>query len=149
MKKLVISFFLIFCATISFAQTKANSGKNFVTYSYDNWESAASDYLKLCKDYGLEYLYLFDDTDFSSQEFFTLKSDVWNFFIVRKVDDNGIRGSLCICSPEGRQTELQGTADGYLKSISGKTANIYSTNDPEKYVNNLKLRYSFLGENIQ
>ena len=112
MKKLVISFFLIFCATISFAQTKANSGKNFVTYSYDNWESAASDYLKLCKDYGLEYLYLFDDTDFSSQEFFTLKSDVWNFFIVRKVDDNGIRGSLCICSPEGRERQPQHTRRG-------------------------------------
>ncbi len=42
MKRFAIFLLLIlsFSAT-TFAQTKVNSGKNFVTYSYANWDKAA------------------------------------------------------------------------------------------------------------
>lgn len=150
MKKIFMPIFLMILTTVAFAQTKTNSGKNFITYSYDNWETAAADYIKLCEDYDLKVLYLFDDTDFNHQNFFTVKPGAWNFFIVRRVDKDGIKGSFCICSPEGRQTELQGSTEGGLCSIAGEKVSVLSwgTCNPQKYLNDLKLRYSFLGEEI-
>ncbi|MBR6297567.1 MAG: hypothetical protein IKR40_13965 [Treponema sp.] len=72
---------------------------------------------------------------------FSIKSDSWNIYIVRWVTGSGIRGSLCIFSPEGRQTELLGLSDSY-EQASEKIDYI------KENLNTLKLRYSFLGEPI-
>lgn len=72
---------------------------------------------------------------------FSIKSNPWNIYIVRWVTGSGIRGSLCISSTEGRQTELQGRSDSY-----------YQASERMDYIKEnlktLKLRYSFLGEPI-
>lgn len=73
--------------------------------------------------------------------FFSIKSNPWNIYIVRWVTGSGIRGSLCISSPEGRQTELRGYSDSY-KEASERMDYIKGN------LNTLKLRYSFLGEPI-
>ncbi|MBQ5399928.1 MAG: hypothetical protein IIU15_01675 [Treponema sp.] len=151
MKRFAI--FLLLMLSISattFAQTKVNSGKNFVTYSYDSWDKAAEDYIALCEEYGLKYLYLLDNSDFSRQEYFTVNSGEWNFYIVRRADKEGIKGSLIISSPEGRQTELAGCSEYRFYSITNiwVDVNYYNTYNPKEYTDNLKLRYSFLGEPI-
>ena len=142
MKRFAIFLLLtLSVSTATFAQTKVNSGKNFVTYSYDSWDKAAEDFLDLCVEYDLDTLFFYDNTNFDGTNFFALKSDSWNIYIVRWVTESGIRGSLCISSPEGRQTELQGRSDSY-KQASEKMDYL------KENLNNLKLRYSFLGEPI-
>lgn len=140
-KNLLLIAFLTFSCVTAFAQTKVNSGKNFVVYSYDDWETASSDYLNLNKEYRFLPPSILDDRDFSSQQYFTVKQGEWNFFIIRAVNSNGIWCSFCVISPEGRQTEL---------SAHGKTAgsddNIKEWTEGK--LNDLKLRYKFLGEPI-
>ena len=137
-------------STATFAQTKVNSGKNFVTYSYDSWDKAEEAYISLCEEYGLKYLYLRDNSDFSRQEYFTVNSGEWNFYIVRRADKEGIKGSLIISSPEGRQTELAGCSEGgYKDLLTGVRVDFYWNEcKPKEYTDTLKLRYSFLGEPI-
>ncbi len=142
MKKLLLIFaFFTSLYLTAFAQTKVNSGKNFVVYSYDNWENASSEYLKLCEEYNIIYPSIKDALDFSKQSYFTVKQGVWNFYIIHASDTHGIWSSLCISSPEGRQTELSGRED-----IS--RFNDYHRDDIKEKLNKLKLRYKFLGEPI-
>ena len=151
MKRFAIFLLLtLSVSTATFAQTKVNSGKNFVTYSYDSWDKAAEDYISLCEEYGLKFLYLLDNSDFSRQEYFTVNSGEWNFYIVRRADKEGIKGSLIISSPEGRQTELAGCSEGgYKHVLTGVEIHLdWSEDKPKEYTDTLKLRYSFLGEPI-
>ncbi len=136
----IFCFFASFCAT-AFAQAKVNSGKTFVVYSYDNWESASSEYLKLCEEYNIIYPSINDALDFSKQSYFTVKQGEWNFYIIHASDTHGIWSSLCISSPEGRQTELSGREDS-------SRFNDYHRDDIKEKLNKLKLRYKFLGEQI-
>ncbi|MBR6192884.1 MAG: hypothetical protein IKQ66_01840 [Treponema sp.] len=102
MKRFAIFLLLILSfSAATFAQTKVNSGKNFVTYSYDSWDKAVEDFLNLCVEYDLDILNFYDNTDFDGTVFFSIKSDSWNIYIVRWVNEYGIKGSLCISSPEG------------------------------------------------
>ena len=103
MKRFAIFLLLALSFSVAtFAQTKVNSGKNFVTYSYDSWDKATEDFLNLCVEYDLDTLYFYDNTNFDGTEFFSIKSNPWNIYIVRWVTRSGIRGSLCISSTEGR-----------------------------------------------
>jgi hypothetical protein len=148
MKRFAIFLLLIlsFSAT-TFAQTKVNSGKNFVTYSYDNWDKAAEDYIALCEEYGFKYLCFWDYIDFSKQKCFTVIPGKWSFYIIRWVND-GMRASLAVISPEGRQSEIGGCSDASVYSITGLLRYSNSARPPKEYTDNLKLRYSFLGEPI-
>ena len=79
-----------------------------------------------------------------------MNSGEWNFYIVRRADKEGIKGSLIISSPEGRQTELAGCSEGgYKDLLTGVRVDLYWDEcNPKEYTDTLKLRYSFLGEPI-
>ena len=126
-----------------------NSGKNFVTYSYDSWDAVAKDFENMCAEYGFEYLYLWDNIDFGRQNCFSVTPGKWNFYIIRWVDD-GMKASLAIISPEGRQLELAANSKEYVCSVTGREINVYSGRkySISEYTDTLKLRYSFLGEPI-
>lgn len=79
-----------------------------------------------------------------------MNSGEWNFYIIRRVDKEGIKGSLIVSSPEGRQTELAGCSESDFYSITSIWVNVghYNECNPKEYMDDLKLRYSFLGEPI-
>lgn len=148
MKRFAIFLLLILSFSVAtFAQTKVNSGKNFVTYSYDNLDKAAEDFGNMCSEYGFEYLYLWDNIDFSNQNCFAINSGKWDFYIIRWVN-GGLKGSIFISSPEGRQVEIAGNSHNRVYSITGSSSYVDYKCNHKDFTDALKLRYSFLGEPI-
>ena len=141
MKRFTVFLLLALSLTAAtFAQTKVKSGRNFVTYSYDNWDKAAEDFTKLIVDNKFQYLGFEENADFDRTDFFSLKPESWNFFIVKLVTSSGLHVYFYVSSPEKRQTELH--------SYSPSSDSNWTEEAIKERLNEQKRIYAFLDEPI-
>ena len=143
MKRFTVFLLLALSLTAAtFAQTKVKSGKDFVTYSYDNWDKAAEDFTKLILDNKFPYLGFEENSNFDKLNLFSLKPNSWNFFIVKQADSRGFNVNFYVSSPEGRQTGLHSYSSSYSSDSNWTEEAI------KERLNDLKRIYAFLDEPI-
>ena len=144
MKRFFLGLFCVFISAFAFAQTAVNQGKNFVVYSYADWQSASKDFVKMCEDYALTFIYI-DECE-SQTDFFTFEKNKWQFFIVRKISDGEMIGTLYVSSPYGRQLKLVGGKS--IPKLSFSDLITRWLKNAETGIKNLESLYSFLGEDM-
>ncbi len=144
MKRFFLGLFCVFISAFAFAQTAVNQGKNFVVYSYTDWQSASKDFVKMCEDYALTFIYI-DECE-SQTDFFTFEKNKWQFFIVRVISNGEMCGTLYVSSPSGRQSKLVGGKS--IPKLSFSDLITRCLKNAEIGINNMESLYSFLGEDM-